>query len=329
MPDLILVPLDGSALAERAVPWANHLAGALRARVELLHVLPLDTRLEALEAEVELNRRFMMPGRPEEAEVERRFAEQLEAAMARARRVLDAVRGALPDAIDVETTVLRGDPAEVIVSHAAERGARMIIMATHAREGIARALLGSVAGAVLERSGIPVMLLNPTLETPPRVPRRVLVPLDGSPLADAVLPVVLPLAQELGSSLILFTVTVLPPPTLPVQGASIPLGPPLPYSPAEVAQHLETVAAEARSRGIAAEIAVGSGDRAESIVRAAVERECDLIAMSTHGRHGLGRWLVGSVTERVVRTSEVPVLAICPPEIHAARSASQATAVGP
>jgi nucleotide-binding universal stress UspA family protein len=321
MAERILVPVDGSELSARAVPWADQLAGALHAEVELLHVLPLDPHLESLEAEVELNRRFM-PTRPEEAAIERRFSEELEAATNAAREALEPMRATLRQAIGVETAVQRGDPEEMIVAHAAQKNARLIVMATHAREGLARTILGSVAGAVLQRSGVPVLLINPRLQATPHVPRRILVPLDGSPLADAVLRAVVPLAQQLRCGLVMFTVAALPPPTVPVQGASIPLGLPLAHAPAEVEEHLERAAQDARNAGLAAEVAIGFGDRSETIAHSAVERGCDLIAMSTHGRHGVGRWLVGSVTDAVVRTADVPVLAICPPEVR------EATATG-
>jgi nucleotide-binding universal stress UspA family protein len=311
MPERILVPLDGSQRSARAVPWADYIAGALGAEVELLHVLPLDPHLEALEAEVELNRRFM-PARPEEAAIERRFNEEVETATNAARAALELMRAALGRAVGIEVTVRRGDPVDIIIAHAGEQRPRLIVMATHAREGLARTVLGSVAGSVLQRSGVPVLLLNPSLQIAPKAPRRILVPLDGSSLADAVLPLVIPLAQDLRCQLVMFNVLELPPATVSVQGASIPLGLPLDHSPSEVVQHLERAAQEARLTGLAAEIAVGSGDRANTIALSAVERNCDLIAMSTHGRNGIGRWLVGSVTDAVVRSADVPVLAIRP-----------------
>jgi nucleotide-binding universal stress UspA family protein len=313
MPERILVPLDGSELSARAVPWADHLAGALQAEVELLHVLPLDPHLDSLEADVALNRR-VMPGRSEEAAIERRFDEEIEAATNEARAALEPIRAQLARAAGVEIIVRRGDPAEVIVASAAERSARLMVMATRAREGPARAFLGSVAGSVLQHSSLPVLLLNPGLQIEPHTPRRILVPLDGSPLADAVLPVVSALAQDLHCSLVLFNVLALPPPTVSVQGAYIPLGLPLDHAPADVVEHLERAAQEARLAGISAEVAIGSGDRAVTIALSAIERDCDLIAMSTHSRHGIGRWLVGSVTDSVVRTADVPVLAIGPGE---------------
>jgi nucleotide-binding universal stress UspA family protein len=319
MPGRLLVPLDGSELSTRAVPWADHLAGALQAEVELLHVLSLDTRLDSLEAEVELNRRFM-PARPEEAAVEHRFNAEVAAATSAATAALEPVAATLTQAAAVGITVRRGDAVDTIVNHAAARSARLVVMATHAREGLARTFLGSVAGEVLHRSGVPVLLLNPWLQVAPHAPRRILVPLDGSALADAVLPAVISLAQEFDCVLVLCNVLTLPPPSIPVQGANIPLGLPIAHAPAEVADHLDRAAHQARLKGLKAEIVITSGDRAPAIAGAAVQGDCDVIAMSTHGRHGVGRWIVGSVTDTVVRNADVPVLAICPHEAHGAKA---------
>ncbi len=314
MPERILVPVDGSELAARAVPWADVYAGGLGAEVELVYVVVPDIRTESLAAEVEMNRR-LMPPRPEEAAVERRFEERVDQQIATATGVLEQARGLLREASNVATTILRGDPADAIVNHALEERTQLVSMATHAREGLERTFLGSVARAVLDASHVPVLLVNPRLQVAPRRPGRILVALDGSPLADAILPTVHQLAQSFDSTLVLFTVEELPPPMLPVQGASIPLAPPPPRAPAEVAEHLEQVAADVRRQGIRAEIAVGpEGDRAQIIARSAVEQSCDLIAMSTHGRRGIGRWVVGSVTDSVVRNAELPVLAIRPAE---------------
>jgi nucleotide-binding universal stress UspA family protein len=312
MPDRILVPLDGAELAARAVPWADALAGGLGAEVELVTVIVPDIRTEALEAEVEMNRRIM-PDRPEEETVARRYEERVERESAAAIRTIEAARTSLRQAAGVITTVLRGEPGDAIVAHARELSSRLVVMATHARLGLERAFLGSVAGEVLQRSHIPVILVNPHLPLAARAPGRILVALDGSPLADAILPFVGPIAQQLGSTLVLFTVEELPPVTLPVQGANIPLGGTPDRPPAEVAQHLEQVAANLQSQGVRAEIAADTGrNRGETIARAALDQRCDLIAMSTHGRNGVGRWIVGSVTDTVIRTAELPVLAICP-----------------
>ncbi len=322
MMDRILVPVDGSELAARVLPFADAYAGGLQAEIELVYVVLPDIRTESLEAEVEMNRRFMPP-RPEEAEVEHRLEERIDREAAAAAITLERAQGSLSQATSVVTTILRGEPDDAIVEHALDVKARLVAMATHARQGLERAVLGSVASAVLQRSHAPVLLINPMLHASPRLPQRILVALDGSPLADTILPAVMPLAERFGSTLVLFNVEQLPPPTVPVQGAVIPLAPPAPRPPAAVAEHLEEIATRVREQGLDAEIAIGpEGDRARIIARSALEQGCDLIAMSTHGHHGIGRLLHGSVTDSVVRQAEVPVLAMCPAEVRQSRPAS-------
>lgn len=304
----ILVPLDGSELAERAIPWADELAGGLQASVELLRVVPHDIRWEAAEAEVQLNRRLMSTPEPPMG-VYRRLVEEEKA---EAELALSRARSRFERARYVETTVVPGWPADMIVARAQITDATLVAMASHGRGGVTRALLGSVASAVIRRSGVPVLAIRADLLMPPHIPKRVLVPLDTSDLARAVLEHVVPLAQKLDWTLVLYSVTDLPPQTIPIQGASIPLGRTPAQPPAEVIEHLDQVAADLRSQGLTVEVEVGSGDRAQAIIEAAHRTHSGLIAMSTHGRHGLGRWALGSVTDAVLRQAEAPVLAVRP-----------------
>lgn len=309
----ILVPLDGSELAERAIPWADELAGGLQASVELLRVVPHDIRWEAAEAEVQLNRRLMSAPEPPMG-VYRRLVEEEKAEVGLA---LSRARSRFSRAKYVETTVLAGWPADMIVARAHITEATLVAMASRGRGGVTRALLGSVASAVIRRSGVPVLAIRADLLMPPHIPKRVLVPLDTSDLARAVLGHVVPLAQQLDWTLVLYSVTDIPPQTIPIQGAAIPLGRTPSQPPAEVMEYLDHVAGDLRSQGLTVEVEVGSGDRAQAIVEAAHGTRSGLIAMSTHGRHGLGRWALGSVTDAVLRQAEVPVLAVRPLQMPA------------
>ena len=136
--------------------------------------------------------------------------------------------------------------------------------------------------------------------------KRVLVPLDGSPLAEAIIPFLIEIAGSLDMSIVLMRVLE-PIPVTVVEGvrqAMIDIG--------EARRHdaegyLESVAATLRARGIEASYEVRSGRPDLQIVETAREVGADLIAMSTHGRSGLGRLLFGSVAEQVLRHAEVPV----------------------
>jgi nucleotide-binding universal stress UspA family protein len=136
-----------------------------------------------------------------------------------------------------------------------------------------------------------------------------------SPLAEAALRRVLPLARELRWKVVLFSAAALPPQVLPIQGAAIPLGAMPEHVPTDFADYLERIKEELRKAGVDAEIRVDAGDPTEAILHAADSAHVGLIAMSTHGRGGIGRWLLGSVAEAVIHAATVPVLAIRPLDV--------------
>ena len=135
--------------------------------------------------------------------------------------------------------------------------------------------------------------------------------LDPSGEAETVLPPLAALGAGLGWTYVLCSVADSPPPVLPVQGAVIPLGSMERVdTPAEVTTYLERLADTLRKDGIQSEIRVGLGDAADVIVETAAESAVDLIAMSTHARRGVDRWVIGSVTEAVIAHARVPVLTV-------------------
>lgn len=150
---------------------------------------------------------------------------------------------------------------------------------------------------------------------PAHAPHRVLAPLDMSDLGEAALWAITPLARELGWQIILFHATELPPQTFPVQGAAIPLGLPPTHTPDEAMAYLETVAAKLKSENLDVEVRLGSGNTAEALAFGAEQSGAGIIAMSTHGRSGVGRWLLGSVTEAVIGRATVPILVVRPPQL--------------
>ncbi len=319
----ILVPLDGSDLSERVIPWADELAAAMHAEVELVRVLERDITSDALLGEVGFGEPFSGSTAADPAGVgaaeEQRPQKEARLALAHARTLFQRVQ-------TVQDRVLEGDPAEAIVARVGEVDADLIAMATHGRTGVARTVLGSVAGAVVHKSPVPVLVVRDGLTSPARVPQRALVPLDMSDLGEAGLRAIEPLARELRLQLILFHALELPPPTLPVQGAAIPLGLPPSHTPDEVLAYLEGLAARLKSNAVDAVVQIGAGAAAEETARAAEEHGTDMIAMSTHGRTGLARWVLGSVTEGVIARANVPVLVVHPPQMPPAAAAESAHA---
>jgi len=288
----ILVPLDGSLLADWAIAWADELAGALEAEVELIRVVgrslnPINTEWPGL-----------------------RYAEEEtdiagEALTKAARRLRRARR--------VQTQVLTGDPGEKIAERARTALADLIVMVTRGRSGLPRALLGSIAATVVRESGVPVLLLRADLAAAaPRRFRCVLVPLDGSDLAGCVVPAIAPLARELHWTLVLLGAVEQPTEAVPMPGGVIPPDQLLVDQRAGMTAYLERVAAAVRAESITAQTSMRVGAAASSILDFAHGHKMDLVAMSTHSREGLERLTEGSVTDEVLLCAPVPVLAVHP-----------------
>lgn len=299
MKERILVPLDGSTLAEQALPHAVALGQGLSAGLELLRavVIPPDAGDLLSEAGLE-----------EAALIDRLDAE------ARAYLKKIAARLEAPG-LKVQYAVEHGPAAETIVAHAERHDARLIVMATHGYTGIKRWSHGSVAERVLQSAGVPVLMVRGQdgeveAPAPAATIRRVLITLDGSATAERVLPAITPIAQALESELVLFRVpivyasgTLMGEWYLPAQGT---------FEMAEqsVQAYLDTTAQRLRERGLQVSTATRIGPVADSIVEYAAANRIDLIAICTHGRTGLARWALGSVADRVLRAGSVPILLV-------------------
>ena len=136
--------------------------------------------------------------------------------------------------------------------------------------------------------------------------KRVVVPLDGSLLAESMLRFVVDIAGPLDLEVVLLRVIrVLPPPV--TEGVRAAVLENVEYSPTDALEYLAPLAEELKRRGIRVRTHVRRGEPVEEIVDCAREVDADLIAMTTHGRSGLGRWLFGSVAEAVLREAEIPV----------------------
>jgi nucleotide-binding universal stress UspA family protein/YHS domain-containing protein len=193
-----------------------------------------------------------------------------------------------------------GRPEQEIVRCADQHGADLIAMSTHGRSIPMKMFLGSVTDRVIRTSPVPVMVLHPPSMsigrlTPPAGRKlRILAPFDGSVLAEEAIGMAVSLLRpELIEVTLLTTIALAP----------------LQATASELLEHL---ASRLRDRGVAISTQMVPGDAAHQIARLAVEGAYDLIAMSTHGHGTLARALLGSTTDAVVRTSEVPVLVIQP-----------------
>lgn len=282
----ILLPLDGSKLSEQVLSYARVIADAYQAPIELLRIVDPDARTP-----------FWPP------QSDDRYLEEIAAKHFRS-------------SIPVTTRVKIGKPAEVIVDHAKGDPACLIAMATHGLSGPRRWLIGSVAGKVIQSAANPLLLIRPVEGADPSVPVKldtVFVPLDGSGLAETTLPHVCALAKVIEIEVHLIRVYTLPVDAYVVANGVIAQGP-AHYREElkrEVETYLDGKVAGLRADGFDRVIATAiQGDVAGEIIDLALRTPNNLIAMSTHGRSGIGRWLLGSVAERVIQHARDPVLLI-------------------
>ena len=282
----ILVPLDGSKLAEGVIPYVRLLASALKLPVDLMHVNDPETV----------------------APVHHRI---------QGHEYLKEVAALFTSSVGVNCRVENGRAAEVIVDRASADAGTLITMATHGRSGAQRWLLGSVTQKVLQVSTDPLLLIRPREETLARDVwlNTIILPLDGSHLAEKIFPYVIYLANRLALEVVLIRTY-----TLPTTGYFLATG----VSPPAIGElgdkikeeatgYLQAKVEELQAEGIekVSFVAV-EGKGPEEIIDLARKSAGNMVAMSTHGRSGIGRWVLGSVTDRVVCYSGDPVLVIRP-----------------
>jgi nucleotide-binding universal stress UspA family protein len=277
----IVVPLDGSALAEAIVPVVETLARDYEAEILLVRGLVAQRTAE------------------DEFEMQRQ-AEGYLSGLAAALRA----RGLRA----VDWKVWYDEPDRAIVNAAVTNGADLVAMATHGRGGLGRLLLGSVAEAVVRTAPVPVLLVRGRPVWGPGAIRQIVVPLDDSDTSEAVLPVVETLAGPLDLGIhLVHAVEPLPPSArieLPTGLEEQVVG----AHRAEASDRLARIAARLEAKGLRVAWAVRIGAPLEVVARHVEECGAGLIAMTTQGRTGLDRLLLGSVAERVLRGVEVPVL---------------------
>jgi len=265
----LLVPLDGKPLAETALPLAEFLAQVLGARLDLVVAVPDQA------AHVDAQRAY-----------------------------LDRIAGTLgqPDGA-VTTRLMFGDPGECIVRAAAAEHVAMVVMTTHARSGLQRAVLGSVGEYVVAHAPAPTLLVRGGGRVPSQL-RTLLLAIDNSGAAP--LAATIELARACGARLVLLRAVDFDETYVWQWGR----GPVLEEPQAVVAarQQLKDLAARVRADGVGAEVRVEIGEPVATIVSVAADTGADLIVMNTHARLGAQRAIQGSVADAVVRLASQPVL---------------------
>ncbi len=218
--------------------------------------------------------------------------------------------------IRLQSVVLAGNPAGRIVQYARNNSIDLIVMSTHGRTGIKPWALGSVADKVARASPVPVLLVRGK-ERPHGIqkrpnPAKAVVPLDGSEESEASIPWVTEMALKLKMQVSLLQVIEVGYRIAPSGYGWVVLAQDqLQSDEAKAKEYLESVRSRLTKDGVAVEnVLVKQGDPAEEITGFAAETGGDLIAMSTHGRSGIGRWALGGVASKVLNGSNVPVLLV-------------------
>ena len=293
MYDKILVPLDGSELAEVSLPYAEELSARLGSHITLIY-------LSRSEKDPSFSRR----------------KEYLD-------KVLDSTKGEMNKLLEkpeeetkIESAVLVGHAAEEIVKYADKENMGLIVIATHGRSGIKQWAMGSVASKIITATRRPVMLIrakeaSPDIRSKGTI-NKLLLPLDGSKESESILPHALQIASNFKSEVIMFQAISLAYPTYTADAFAY-----VTYSDqqmdamkASALDYLAKTGAIFEEKGINTAYEVRFGSTADEVINYADEIGADFVAMTTHGRSGIGRWLFGSTTVRVMKGGNTNLLLV-------------------
>ncbi|QXE89061.1 universal stress protein [Geomonas subterranea] len=292
----ILVPMDGSKLAEAALPAARFMAEKLDAQVTLFHVVEKD-------APSQVHGQKHLTG-SQEAHA---YLQEV------ARTWFQGIPKVECHVHESETTLV----SESIVAHAAELGHDLVVMCSHGRGKAFHLLFGSIAQKVIAGGTLPVLITHPDEngEPPPFCCCQILLPLDTDPEHEKGLPVVKSVARICNADL--HITTVIPtyeslPPEEKVTARTLPatVARMLDLEARDASEHLAGVVQELVREGIHASAHVLRGDPAETIARAAQEAKIDLMVLPTHGKTGMAAFWTGSVAHGICSRSRCPLLLV-------------------
>jgi nucleotide-binding universal stress UspA family protein len=279
----VVIPLDRSTLSESAVPFGLLLARTFGSSIDYVHVIDKDNISK----------------------------------MAGAEEYLARIAERFPTPAGHRSLVRSGDPAEAILDVAGESGS-LVVMATHGYTGLRRMILGSVADSLVRHARVPIALVrgDRKFRLPEEAFHRLLVPLDGSERSSHALQFAFEIARPSGAQIDLLHVIV--PVSVGEYGAGVDPG----YVPPEVyasmmndlemlaRDDLEAAAKTCVQAGIVADTHSPIGTPADSIFHLAEDAHADAIVMSTHGRGGASRVLMGSVATAIIHRSSIPVIVL-------------------
>ena len=292
----LLVPLDGSATAEAVLPYAEALAAGFKASVELVSAMDIGAMATHMPTDKVHHLDAM-----------------IEAEEGNCARYLEKIAKTF-FRVPTECRMVRGHAAETILEASSKEPDTLIVMATHGRSGAKRWLLGSVAEKVLRGTTHPLFLVRAAAaqESPQRIINSIVVPLDGSALAEKILPTVCNWAQALDVEVTLIRAFEFPASAYYGSKDELPdydqFREQARRQAADYLKEKEDFLVREGVRTVS--IVTIEGSAADEVIGYARTAPRAVIAMSTHGRTGIQRWLLGSVTEKVVRHGDDPVLVV-------------------
>jgi len=278
----ILVPLDGSTLAERALAPAASISEVMSAKLTLLRVVP---QFAILAADPMLYEEMNRMGEDESISYLRSQADNLDLSVL------------------VEVASESGQPPDTIIRFAENHDVDLIMMSSHGRSGLNRWVYGSVAERVLRQAPCATSIINARSAPEVKEHQKILVPLDGSELAEQALEPGRILADAMGADLHLLRVTTSANQLLETESMKDVFDGVEDKEIVEAEAYLRAKYADAPDDHIFYEVEVAKGTVAAAIVDYALNQDIDLIIMSSHGRTGLRRWVYGSVAEKVLRSA--------------------------
>ena len=287
----VLVTLDGSNAAEIVLPYAEEIVVKFDAEIILMSVSEATA-----DARDHLYRSYL-------DRMARQFQKELQ-------------DQGVKKEVTVRTEVLFGRPESEIIRYAQEKNVKLITMASRGGSGESPWLLGHIAGKVLRATDRPVLLVRAPADgesiSRRRLIKRILLPLDGSKVGEAAIPYAESMAQTLEAELVLFQVIRLSA-LVASEGAAMSsdmIREEEEYRRANALAYLNSVEEGLKNKALNTSVALASGSSADQIIEYAEANAIDLIAMSTHGRSGIGRWVFGSVTDKVLHSGATAVLTV-------------------
>ena len=312
----VLVPLDGTEVSEGIIPFVTRLARDMKMGVVLARAIDVDHMGEE-NFDSSLGRVLKELGQrtgdssdmePWQGELAGRIEQELKAPLDSLARDM-AVEG-----VEAETVAGYGPPSDTIIRMAEETGCDLIAMSTRGRNIVTSGLLGSVTYKVIHESPMPVLAITPERARLHRaIVSKIIVPLDGSSFAETVLPHATTLARRMDLGMTLLRVV---PEDAPIFADSVSLLDMLSGIREEAAtgarDYVARVAKRLRDSGLEVDEVMLQGKPSSRITEYAKGTEHGMIALTTHGRSGVRRLLLGSIAEAVVRESGCPVLMVRP-----------------